>query len=110
MIGPLADSQRDIMGSWSAAGVAKQSVSLLQGMQNATQGKATLLYAKGSNVSDNKGIQDFLNMYEPAIVVDPRSAQAMIDEAVEKAKQADVVVAAVGKRRAWRTKRPAVAI
>ncbi|KGD85235.1 beta-glucosidase [Pantoea sp. PNA 14-12] len=97
LIGPLADSQRDIMGSWSAAGVAKQSVSLLQGMQNATQGKATLLYAKGSNVSDNKGIQDFLNMYEPAIVVDPRSAQAMIDEAVEKAKQADVVVAAVGE-------------
>ncbi|HCN01416.1 beta-glucosidase BglX [Pantoea ananatis] len=97
LIGPLADSQRDVMGSWSAAGVAKQSVSLLQGMKNATQGKATLLYAKGANVSDNKGIQDFLNMYEPAVAVDPRSPQAMIDEAVEKAKQADVIVAAVGE-------------
>ncbi|WP_438499576.1 beta-glucosidase BglX [Pantoea ananatis] len=97
LIGPLADSQRDVMGSWSAAGVAKQSVSLLQGMKNATEGKATLLYAKGANVSDNKGIQDFLNMYEPAVVVDPRSPQAMIDEAVEKAKQADVIVAAVGE-------------
>ena len=49
------------MGSWSAAGVAKQSVSLLQGMRNATEGKATLLYDKGANVTDNKGIQDFLN-------------------------------------------------
>ncbi|MDJ0090582.1 beta-glucosidase BglX [Pantoea allii] len=97
LIGPLADSQRDVMGSWSAAGVAKQSVSLLQGMQNAMEGKATLLYAKGANVSDNKGIQDFLNMYEPAVAVDPRSPQAMIDEAVEKAKQADVIVAAVGE-------------
>ncbi|MCW0342071.1 Beta-xylosidase [Pantoea ananatis] len=97
LIGPLADSQRDVMGSWSAAGVAKQSVSLLQGMKNATEGKATLLYAKGANVSDNKGIQDFLNMYEPAVVVDPRSPQAMIDEAVEKARQADVIVAAVGE-------------
>ncbi|MCW0348071.1 beta-glucosidase BglX [Pantoea ananatis] len=97
LIGPLADSQRDVMGSWSAAGVAKQSVSLLQGMKNATEGKATLLYAKGANVSDNKGIQDFLNMYEPAVVVDPRSPQAMIDEAVEKAKKADVIVAAVGE-------------
>ncbi|MCW1971681.1 UNVERIFIED_ORG: beta-glucosidase [Pantoea agglomerans] len=97
LIGPLADSQRDVMGSWSAAGVAKQSVSLLQGMKNATQGKATLLYAKGANVSDNKGIQDFLNMYELAVAVDPRSPQAMIDEAVEKAKQADVIVAAVGE-------------
>ncbi|WP_210453607.1 beta-glucosidase BglX [Pantoea ananatis] len=97
LIGPLADSQRDVMGSWSAAGVAKQSVSLLQGMKNAIEGKATLLYAKGANVSDNKGIQDFLNMYEPAVAVDPRSPQAMIDEAVEKAKQADVIVAAVGE-------------
>ena len=97
LIGPLADSQRDIMGSWSAAGVAKQSVSLLQGMRNATVGKATLLYAKGANISDNKGIQDFLNLYEQAVTVDARTPQAMIDEAVEKAKQADVVVAAVGE-------------
>ncbi|SFN54734.1 beta-glucosidase [Candidatus Pantoea varia] len=97
LIGPLADSQRDIMGSWSAAGVAKQSVSLLQGMRNATEGKATLLYEKGANVTDNKGIQDFLNLYEQAVSVDTRSAQQMIDDAVAKAKQADVVVAAVGE-------------
>ncbi|MFH8133885.1 beta-glucosidase BglX [Pantoea osteomyelitidis] len=97
LIGPLADSQRDIMGSWSAAGVAKQSVSLLQGMRNATAGKATLLYAKGANISDNKGIQDFLNLYEKAVSVDARTPQQMIDEAVEKAKQADVVIAAVGE-------------
>ncbi|MDF2044216.1 MULTISPECIES: beta-glucosidase BglX [unclassified Pantoea] len=97
LIGPLADSQRDIMGSWSAAGVAKQSVSLLQGMRNATEGKATLLYEKGANVTDNKGIQDFLNLYEQAVSVDTRSPQKMIDDAVAKAKQADVVVAAVGE-------------
>ncbi|MBZ6386152.1 MULTISPECIES: beta-glucosidase BglX [Pantoea] len=97
LIGPLADSQRDIMGSWSAAGVAKQSISLLQGMRNATAGKATLLYAKGANISDNKGVQNFLNLYEQAVSVDARTPQAMIDEAVEKAKQADVVVAAVGE-------------
>ncbi|ERM07974.1 beta-D-glucoside glucohydrolase [Pantoea agglomerans Tx10] len=97
LIGPLADSQRDIMGSWSAAGVAKQSVSLLQGMRNATEGKATLLYEKGANVTDNKGIQDFLNLYEQAVSVDTRSPQQLIDDAVAKAKQADVVVAAVGE-------------
>ncbi|MGK3140733.1 beta-glucosidase BglX [Pantoea sp. C2G6] len=97
LIGPLADSQRDIMGSWSAAGVAKQSVTLLQGMRNATEGKATVLYEKGANVSDNKGIQDFLNLYEQAVSVDPRSPQQLIDDAVAKAKQADVVVAAVGE-------------
>ncbi|UQY45454.1 beta-glucosidase BglX [Mixta hanseatica] len=97
LIGPLADSQRDIMGSWSAAGVAKQSVTLLQGMKNATAGKATLLYAKGANITDHKGIQDFLNLYEQAVSVDSRTPQQMIDEAVATAKKADVVVVAVGE-------------
>ncbi|RAU32832.1 MULTISPECIES: beta-glucosidase BglX [unclassified Pantoea] len=97
LVGPLADSQRDIMGSWSAAGVAKQSVTLLQGMRNAMADKGTLLYAKGANVSDNKGIQGFLNLYEQAVSVDTRTPQQMIDEAVAQAEKADVVVAAVGE-------------
>ncbi len=97
LVGPLADSQRDIMGSWSAAGVAKQSVTLLQGMRNAMANKGTLLYAKGANVSDNKGIQGFLNLYEQAVRVDTRTPQQMIDEAVAQAEKADVVVAAVGE-------------
>ena len=33
LVGPLADSPIDIMGSWSAAGVAKQSVTLRQGLE-----------------------------------------------------------------------------
>lgn len=97
LIGPLADSQRDIMGSWSAAGVAKQSVTLLQGLKNATADKATILYAKGANVTDHKGIQDFLNLYEQAVTVDSRTPQQLIDEAVATAKKADVVVVALGE-------------
>ena len=97
LIGPLADSQRDIMGSWSAAGVVKQSVTLLQGMKNATADQATLLYAKGANITDHKGIQGFLNLYEQAVTVDSRTPQQMIDEAVATAKKADVVVVALGE-------------
>ena len=97
LVGPLADSQRDIMGSWSAAGLARQSVTLLQGMKNATAGNAAVIYAKGANISDNKSIQDFLNLYEQAVSVDSRTPQQMIDEAVAAAQKADVVVAAVGE-------------
>ncbi|WP_026042821.1 beta-glucosidase BglX [Pantoea sp. A4] len=97
LIGPLADSKRDIMGSWSAAGVTEQSVTLLQGMQAATAGKATLLYAKGANITDNRKVQDFLNLYEKGVTVDSRTPQQMLDEAVDKARQADVIVAAVGE-------------
>ncbi|ARU96071.1 beta-glucosidase BglX [Tatumella citrea] len=97
LVGPLADSQRDIMGSWSAAGVAGQSVTLLQGMREALNGKATLLYAKGSNITDNPLVQKFLNSYEQAVTVDKQSPQQLLDQAVEAAKKADVIVAAVGE-------------
>ncbi|WCG84320.1 beta-glucosidase BglX [Pectobacterium sp. A5351] len=97
VVGPLADSQRDTMGSWSAAGVTKQTITVYQGLKNAVGDKATLLYAKGANVSNHKGIIDFLNQYEDAVQVDKRPPQVMIDEAVEAAKKADVVVAVVGE-------------
>ncbi len=97
LVGPLADSQRDIMGSWSAAGVAAQSVTLLQGMREALNGKGTLLYAKGSNITDNPLVQKFLNSYEQAVTVDKQSPQQLLDQAVAAAKKADVIVAAVGE-------------
>ncbi|MDU6410417.1 MAG: beta-glucosidase BglX, partial [Yersiniaceae bacterium] len=97
VVGPLAKSQRDIMGSWSAAGVSAQTVTVWQGMQNVAGNKANLLYARGANVTDDQAIVDYLNSYDKAVVNDPRPAQEMIDEAVSVAKRADVVVAVVGE-------------
>nr|WP_242411239.1 beta-glucosidase BglX [Pseudomonas knackmussii] len=97
LIGPLADSKRDVMGSWSAAGKAFQAVTVLEGMGHATRGKGALLYAKGANVTNDEEIIKYLNEYNQDVVIDKRSPQAMIDEAVAKAKMADVVVAVVGE-------------
>ncbi|RKQ39619.1 beta-glucosidase BglX [Enterobacter sp. R1(2018)] len=97
VVGPLADSKRDVMGSWSAAGVADQTVTVLQGIQNAVGDRAKIVHVKGANVTDQKDIVDFLNQYEPAVQVDPRTPQEMINEAVNTAKNADVVVAVVGE-------------
>jgi len=97
LVGPMADSQRDVMGSWSAAGVVKQSVTLRQGLEHAVGDKAKILYAKGANITQDKSIIDYLNEYEPAVVFDTRPPQQMIDEAVQAARQADVVVAVVGE-------------
>jgi len=97
LIGPLADSPRDIIGSWSAAGLARQAITLRQGMQEAVAGKATLLYARGANVINDQSIVDYLNSYEKLVFNDPRTPQQLIDEAVSAAKKADVIVAAVGE-------------
>ena len=102
LVGPLADSPVDMMGSWSAAGVAKQSVTLRQGLLDALGGQAALLYARGANITDDKHMVDYLNFLNwdnPEVVQDPRSPQQMIAEAVAVAEQADVIVAAVGESR-----------
>ncbi|PCO16622.1 hypothetical protein CQA18_26115, partial [Enterobacter hormaechei] len=54
LVGPMADSQRDVMGSWSAAGVVKQSVTLREGLERAVGDKARILYAKGANVTSKQ--------------------------------------------------------
>jgi beta-glucosidase len=97
VVGPLANSQRDIMGNWSAAGRAEQAVSVYQGIVNAVGGQATLLYAKGANVIDDPEIVKYLNQYEPDVEVDARPPAQLIDEAVAAARKADVVVAVVGE-------------
>lgn len=97
VVGPLADSKRDVMGSWSAAGVSDQSVTVLTGIKNAVGSEGKVIFAKGANVTNDKDIVEFLNQYEPAIQVDERTPQAMIDEAVKAANQSDVVVAVVGE-------------
>lgn len=102
LIGPLADSGLDILGSWSAQGVATQAVTLKAGIEKAIEGKAKLLTAHGTNVLDDQKVVDYLNYLnwdKPEVIQDPRSVEAMIAEAVAVAQQADVVIAAVGELR-----------
>lgn len=102
LVGPLAKAPIDMMGSWAAAGKPAQSVTLFDGMNAAVADKATLVYARGANITSDKKVLDYLNFLNfdaPEVVDDPRSAQVLIDEAVKAAKEADVVVAAVGESR-----------
>ncbi|MGC5702838.1 beta-glucosidase BglX [Pseudomonas sp. NFXW11] len=102
LVGPLAKAPIDMMGSWAAAGVPAQSVTLYDGMRNVLGDKAQLVYARGSNITADKKVVDYLNFLNfdaPEVVDDPRPAQQMIDEAVQAAQQSDVIVAAVGESR-----------
>lgn len=102
LVGPLADSGLDILGSWSAQGLDKLAVTLRAGIEKAITGKARLLTARGCNITDDAKVVDYLNYMNwdmPEVVQDPRSPDVMIAEAVELAAQADVVIAAVGESR-----------
>jgi beta-glucosidase len=78
VIGPLADNQRELIGSWSGAGNFNDCVSLLSGLRSVHKGKIT--HVAGCTVEGND--------------------QSGFAEAVSAAKAADVVVVAVGEL-AW---------
>ncbi|MFJ2320101.1 beta-glucosidase BglX [Pseudomonas sp. NPDC087817] len=102
LVGPLAKAPIDMMGSWAAAGRPAQSVTLFDGMNALIGDKANLIYARGANITSDKKVLDYLNFLNfdaPEVVDDPRPANVLIDEAVKAAKNADVIVAAVGESR-----------
>ncbi|TMU71190.1 beta-glucosidase BglX [Pseudomonas fluorescens] len=102
LVGPLAKAPIDMMGSWAAAGKPAQSVTLFDGMSSMIGDKANLIYARGANITSDKKVLDYLNFLNfdaPEVVDDPRPANVLIDEAVKAAKDADVIVAAVGESR-----------
>ncbi|ANH97049.1 beta-glucosidase [Pseudomonas koreensis] len=102
LVGPLAKAPIDMMGSWAAAGKPAQSVTLFDGMSSLIGDKANLIYARGANITSDKKVLDYLNFLNfdaPEVVDDPRPANVLIDEAVKAAKNADVIVAAVGESR-----------
>lgn len=102
LVGPLAKAPIDMMGSWAAAGRPAQSVTLFDGMSAVIGDKSKLIYARGANITGDKKVLDYLNFLNfdaPEVIDDPRPASVLIDEAVKAAKDADVVVAAVGESR-----------
>ncbi|WP_027351638.1 beta-glucosidase BglX [Halotalea alkalilenta] len=99
VVGPLAKSQADVLGSWSGAASPAQAVSLWQGLADARGGEEGLSYALGANFSDDPLVVDYLTTYSPEVKIDPRPAQVLRDEAVAAAGDADVVVAVVGESR-----------
>ncbi|WP_174981206.1 beta-glucosidase BglX [Pandoraea capi] len=102
VIGPLADSKLDMLGSWSAAGKPAQAVSLLQGVRDALGTNAHVTYARGANITDDPRVVEYLNFLDwdnPEVVQDKRTPQQMIDEAVQVARNADTLVVAVGESR-----------
>ena len=97
LIGPLVDTRTDIAGTWSTVQAPEKYKTLREGFQDALKGKATLLCTQGCNLMDNPKTQEMVargHGNEPIPFVD---ADAALAEAISIAKQADVIVCAMGE-------------
>lgn len=96
LIGPLADSRNNMLGTWAPTGDVKLAVTIREGFNNVAP-NASIQYAKGANISDDPEFAKHVNVFGPRIEIDERLPEDMLKEAVDLAKNSDVVVAVVGE-------------
>lgn len=94
LIGPLADTRNNIAGTWSVAQTPDKYTTIKEAMENALRGKATLLYTQGSNIWRNRELQKNGEFGNPISWGDEAKMKA---EALQVAKDADVIICAMGE-------------
>ena len=97
LIGALANTRPNMSGTWAVAAVPERYKTVREGLEDALRGTgAKLLYAKGSNLMYDAAQEAIGTMFGREMR-DPRSAEAMRQEALAIARQADVIIAAMGE-------------
>jgi beta-glucosidase len=97
LVGPLADNPENMPGTWAVAARFSEAISVLKGFKEVVGDKVKVLYARGSNLDADSLFEERAGMFGKSLRRDSRSAEEMIQEAVETAKQSDVVIAALGE-------------
>lgn len=91
VIGHLANDKDSPLGNWRGRGESNSAVSLLEGIQNAVGSDVEVTYAEGYTMSETNGsFSRGLNF--------PEDDGSGFEEAINNAKEADVVIMAVGEK------------
>ena len=97
LVGPLADNKENMPGTWSVAADFSKAVSVYQGLKDVAGNDAKIIYAQGSNLSDDSLFEVRAGMFGKALHRDSRPAEAILQDALQAASQADVIVAVLGE-------------
>ncbi|MBK5720257.1 beta-glucosidase BglX [Dysgonomonas sp. Marseille-P4677] len=97
LVGPLANSGSNMPGTWSVAVNLDKPKSLLDGLKSVAGNSASIVYAKGSNLTADQALEERATMFGRSLGRDDRTEEDLRNEALEIAKNADVIVAALGE-------------
>ncbi|MBS0573238.1 MAG: glycoside hydrolase family 3 C-terminal domain-containing protein [Proteobacteria bacterium] len=95
LVGPFARDRRNMLGTWAVSGNSDDVVPLDQAVATLT-GRAPKT-AWGVNIVEEAWLEQRLNVHGVTVERDGRSEAELVDEALALARQADVIVAAVGE-------------
>jgi len=104
LIGPFVEDRVNMNGTWAVAGSPSTVVPIADGLREAAGNDLSIVTAKGANIVDEPWLATRLNVHDwkdLSVVIDVRSPEAMIAEAVATATAADVTVAVVGEAREY---------
>ena len=105
VIGPLGNSKADMLGTWAMGGDESNVISIADGLKKVGGNSVNVLYAKGSEFTDNPQLAKSINASagpgqkqgaEPV-----KSSEQLLKEALQTAEKAEVVVAILGESVAW---------
>ena len=96
VIGPLADTRANMPGTWSVAADPQKYKTLVEGIRDAVGDKAMVIYAKGSNLTEDPELEANATMFGREMR-DSRDSKSLLSEAVSVARNADIIIAALGE-------------
>jgi beta-glucosidase len=105
IIGPLAESRADMLGTWSMGGDPAQVVTISEGIKNVAGDNLNVLYARGAAMTDDPQLLSLESPLGARVQQKTEkittSKEQLINEAVSIASKADVVLAVLGEPSAW---------
>lgn len=96
VVGPLGNTRSNMPGTWSVAAAFDKYKSLYEGIRDAVGNNGTVTYAKGTNLVSDPELEANATMFGREMR-DNRSEAALLAEALQVARNSDVIIAAMGE-------------
>jgi beta-glucosidase len=97
VIGPLGNNRINMVGTWAVATDGSKAVSLMDGLKDAAGTGVNVVYSQGSNLDYDSLFEQRATIFGKTLPHDPRPAADVLQDALNTAAGADVIVAALGE-------------
>ena len=97
VVGPLGNTRENMPGTWSVAADFNKATTVVDGLKAVVDNKANVVYAKGSNLTTDPVLEQRATLFGRDLQRDGRTEEELRNEALQIAKNADVIIAALGE-------------
>jgi len=97
VVGPLGNNRQNMVGTWAVATDGSKAVSLMDGLKEVAGSGVNVVYSQGSNLDYDSLLEQRATMFGKTLPHDPRPAAEVLQDALNTAASADVIVAALGE-------------